>query len=82
MKMTNNFDKNVFVNCPFDRKYSCLLQPILFTLIYLGFNPKIASERFDSGETRFSKLCEIIQQSKYGIHDLSRIRAKKKGEYY
>ena len=58
------------------------MQPLLFTLIYLDFNPRIASERFDSGETRFSKICEIIQQSKYAIHDLSRIKAKKKGEYF
>lgn len=82
MKMDDNFEKNVFVNCPFDREYLPLLQPILFTLVYLKFNPRIASERFDSGETRFSKICEIIQQSKYGIHDLSRIKAKKKGEYF
>lgn len=81
-KIDNNFEKNVFVNCPFDREYLTLLQPILFTLVYLKFNPRIASERCDSGESRFSKICEIVQQSKYGIHDLSRIKAKKKDEYF
>lgn len=80
--MTNAYEKNVFINCPFDDEYLSLLQPILFTLIYLGYTPRIALERFDSGEPRFTKICEIIQQSKYGIHDLSRIKSEKKDEYF
>ena len=52
-----DFSRNVFINCPFDAKYSKLLRPILFTIIYLGYNPRIASERSDSGEARFSIIC-------------------------
>lgn len=78
----NNFYNNVFINCPFDSNYISLLQPLLFTIMYLGYNPRIASERSDSGEIRFKKICELIEQSKISIHDLSRIRSVKKNEFY
>lgn len=77
-----DFSRNVFINCPFDSKYSKLLRPILFTIIYLGYNPRIASERSDSGEARFGKICELIGDSKFSIHDISRLKASKKLEYY
>jgi len=83
--MTNtidNFSNNVFINCPFDSDYIGLLRPLLFTIIYLGYNPRIASERSDSGEIRFQKICKLIEQSKISIHDLSRIRSTKKNEFY
>lgn len=80
--MNNNFTKNVFINCPFDDEYSKLLRPLIFCLIYLGYNPRISLERFDSGETRINKIIQLIEESKFGIHDLSRLKAKKKGEYY
>ena len=79
--MANTSNKNVFINCPFDNEYLPLLQPMIFTLIALGFTPRISKERLDSGETRFSKICQLISESAFGIHDLSRIRAAKKGEY-
>ena len=82
MNKTDEYEKNVFINCPFDDEYMPLLRPILFTVIYLGYNPRIALERFDSGEPRFIKICELIEQSKFGIHDISRIIAKKEGEFY
>ena len=77
-----DFEKNVFINCPFDDKYLELLHPNLFALIYLGFSPRIASERSDSGEQRIDKICELIGESKYSIHDLSRLQSKKKKEYF
>lgn len=76
------YDKNVFINCPFDSAYHPLLRPLLFTIVYLGFNPKIASERSDSGEFRLAKISGLIRESRYSIHDLSRLQAGKKGEFY
>jgi hypothetical protein len=76
------FSKNIFINCPFDSNYTKLLRPILFTIIYLGYNPRIASESSDSGEARFSKICGLIGNSKFSIHDISRLKASKKLEYY
>lgn len=76
------FHKNVFINCPFDSKYYPLLRPLLFTIAYLGFNPRIAIETSDSGQTRIDKICELVRTSKYSVHDLSRLKAAKKGEFY
>lgn len=76
------FNKNVFINCPFDSKYDPILKPILFTIIYLGFVPQIASQIADSGEQRINKILALILKSKYSIHDLSRIRSKKRGELF
>jgi hypothetical protein len=80
--LEEEFEKNVFVNCPFDDRYHEILRPLLFTIVYLGFQPKIARERSDSGELRINKICELISRSKYSIHDLSRLKATKKNELY
>ncbi|MHA1613434.1 MAG: hypothetical protein ACTSYJ_01240 [Candidatus Thorarchaeota archaeon] len=75
------YEKNVFINCPFDEKYIPLLRPMLFTVLMLGFEPRIASERKSSNEQRIDKIRELIRDSKYSIHDLSRMQANKQGEY-
>lgn len=76
------YESNVFINCPFDEEYYALLRPLLFTIIYLGYNPRIASERSDSAENRVDKICELIRDSKYSIHDFSRLKASRAKEYY
>lgn len=76
------FERNVFVNCPFDPKYLPLLRPLLFTVIYLGLTPRIALEAIDSGELRLNKIVKLIRESKYSIHDLSRSEAAVAGELY
>jgi len=73
------FGKNVFINCPFDDDYRPLLRPLLFSVVSFGYSPRIASERSDSGESRLSKICQFIEESKYSIHDLSRLRAQEAG---
>ncbi|OQB41238.1 MAG: hypothetical protein BWY06_00925 [Candidatus Latescibacteria bacterium ADurb.Bin168] len=75
------FERNVFINCPFDEDYFPLLRPLLFTVIFSGFIPRIASERFDSFENRLNKIGALIRESRYSIHDLSRIKAKEAGEF-
>jgi hypothetical protein len=77
-----DFDRNVFVNCPFDDAYLPLLRPILFVIFYLGLKPRIALESLDSGKPRIEKIISLIEQSKYAIHDLSRMQAERVGEYY
>ena len=76
------FDKNVFINCPFDGQYNSLLNPILFTIVYLGFSPQIASQTTDSGEQRINKILSLILKSRYSLHDLSRIRSQRRGEFF
>jgi hypothetical protein len=58
------------------------LQAILFCVVYLGFTPRLSTERTDSAENRLAKIRELIESSKYSIHDLSRAQARRKGEYY
>jgi hypothetical protein len=76
------FHKNVFVNCPFDEDYRPLLRPLLFTIAFLGFRPRIALEELDSATPRIQKIVGLIRSSRYAIHDLSRLQAQRKGEYY
>lgn len=76
------FDDNVFVNCPFDRDYYPLLRPLLFTILYLGLRPRIALETIDSAETRLDKVVRLIRESRYSVHDLSRLKAERAGEFY
>lgn len=76
------FETDVFINCPFDLSYRKLLRPLLFCLLDLGFEPRIALERLDSGEPRVAKIIELVEASKFGIHDLSRLQADSIGEYY
>ena len=79
----SSFETNVFINCPFDKDYYIpLLRPLLFTIIYLGFKPRIATETFDSGKPRLQKIIDLILDSKYSIHDLSRIKSKNKNELF
>ena len=59
-----------------------MLRPILFCILDLGFEPRIALERADSAENRIDKIVELIKDSRFGIHDLSRLKAKKKGEFF
>lgn len=80
--MALRYDRNVFVNCPFDEHFLPLLRPLLFTVLYLDLNPRIALERTDSGESRLEKIVQLIRASKYSIHDLSRSEAAEAGELY
>jgi hypothetical protein len=77
-----SFERSVFVNCPFDDDYRPLFRALLFTVLKLGFEPRTALDRNDSGESRLEKIKQLILESKYSIHDLSRAQAKKKGEYF
>ena len=74
--------KCVFINCPLDKDYEGILQAILFCIVYMGFSPRISSERMDSSEVRLSKISELIKASKYSIHDLSCCQAGEGGEFY
>lgn len=80
--MVGNFETNVFINCPFDNDFTELLNPLLFTVVYLGFNPRISTEDADSLRLRLPKISQLILESKYSIHDLSRIKSTRKKEYF
>lgn len=76
------FNKNVFINCPFDEDYKPLLKALIYTIKKIGLNPRLALERSDSAEVRLDKIKNIIEESQFSIHDLSRVKSTKEGEYY
>jgi len=63
---------DVFINCPFDADYLPRFRALVFAIKACGFRARCALEMDDGGETRIEKLYRIIEESRYGIHDLSR----------
>ena len=66
------YDRNVFINCPFDEVYAPIFEAIVFATYDLGFVPRSARERLDSSEIRLHKIISLIRRSRLSIHDLSR----------
>jgi hypothetical protein len=66
------YEDNVFINVPFDKKYSRLFQAIVFAVHDCGFAARSALEVEDSGQSRVEKILDLIEQCKLGIHDVSR----------
>lgn len=67
-----DFLNNVFINCPFDQDYHNMFEAIVFTIHDCGFIARCAREEDDGGDVRFSKIVRIIEDCKYGIHDISK----------
>lgn len=82
MTVAASFNESVFINCPFDEEFEPILQAILFCVIYLGFQPRIATESNDSSAVRLDKIRTLIEGSRFSIHDLSRCQARKRGEHF
>jgi|SRR5215213_4937318 len=76
------YERNVFVNCPFDRRYRPTFDAIIFAVHDAGFRARCALEYGDSSENRYSKIVKIIDECEYGIHDLSRVELSRVGRTY
>lgn len=70
--MPHPYDDNIFINCPFDKDYTELLDAILFTVYTCDFRPRCALEIEDGGQVRIEKINKIIEECRVGIHDISR----------
>ena len=57
-----------------------MLRALLFTILYLDFIPKF-SETKSGSRNRGDLIMELIEGSSYSVHDLSRSKAMKAGEY-
>jgi len=66
------YEDSVFLNVPFDQKYRRLSDAMVFAVHDCGFIARSALEVEDSGQARVEKILNIIEQSKLGIHDISR----------
>lgn len=65
-------ESDVFVNCPFDDGYRILFNATVFTIIRSGFRARCALETDNAADNRFEKICKIIDECRYGVHDISR----------
>lgn len=63
---------DVFINCPFDADFAPIFRALIFTIFACGFRPRSARELDDGGQTRIDKLYGLVEECRYGIHDLSR----------
>ncbi|MGZ5443952.1 MAG: hypothetical protein ACXW5U_03465 [Thermoanaerobaculia bacterium] len=70
--MAAGYEDSVFLNVPFDQKYARLFDALVFAIHDCGFTARSALEVDDSGQARVLKILDIIEQSKYGVHDISR----------
>lgn len=66
------YEDSVFINVPFDKKYARLGDAIIFAVYDCGFACRSALQVDDGGQARVDKILDIIEQSKFGIHDISR----------
>jgi hypothetical protein len=73
-------ETDVFINVPFDSQYEPLMRAIVFAVYDCGFVPRCAAELEDGAETRLRKVCGLIEQSRLGIHDISRVQLDPKNK--
>lgn len=66
------YSKSVFINCAFDDGFSPIFRAVIFAVLDCGFVPRSALEYQDSGDIRVEKIGRIIEQSGFGIHDISK----------
>jgi hypothetical protein len=64
--------RDVFINCPFTADYRAHFEAIVFTVVRSGFTPRCARESDDGGEVRLDKICRIIRECPYSVHDISK----------
>lgn len=62
---------DIFINCPFDTSYKPIFDAILFVIYDLGFVARCALEVDDASEYRLDKILNLIEQCRYGVHDIS-----------
>jgi len=67
-----DYASSVFFNCPFDERYKKLRDAMVFAIYDCGFVPRCALEEDNGGDVRFDKIKKLIEDSKFGIHDISR----------
>ena len=68
-----DYERNVFINCPFDDDYDKIFNAILFVTHRCGFVLRCSKEYEDSSSIRIQNIIQLIRESKYSIHDLSRV---------
>lgn len=69
--MPQPYSRSVFINAPFDQTHWDLFHAMVFTVMDCGFAPRCALEADDGSQVRIEKLFGIIEDCRFGIHDIS-----------
>jgi hypothetical protein len=64
---------SVFLNIPYDTRFSRLYLAYIAGLIELGLTPK-ATLGISGGTARLDRIFDLIQTCRYSVHDLSRVQ--------
>jgi len=59
-KIPLDFDRSVFINCPFDNKYLPLFRAIIFTIHDMGFRARCALEASNAGNVRIDRFRTLL----------------------
>ena len=70
---------NVFLNHPLDSEFRPIRDAIVFAVHDCGFIARSALEASDASENRLEKIYRIIEESRFGIHDISRTELNETG---
>lgn len=71
--MASARERSVFINCPFDGSYKPLFDAIMFAVLFCDFEIRSALEANDAGDLRLLKIVRLIGESRFSVHDLSRV---------
>jgi hypothetical protein len=75
-----DYQRQVFINCPFDEEYLPLLRAIAFVLKACEYVPRCALEADSATEVRVEKILRIIGECGLSIHDISRTQLDRKSK--
>lgn len=73
MASNDEYNNQVFINCPFDLDYRNLYCACIFTVIDAGFIPRCSREVSNANKSRLDNIVQLIKECRYGIHDISRV---------
>ena len=71
-----DYEKSVFINCPFADLFEPVFHAIVFTVVARGFSPACARETSGQADPRILRIARGMAESKYSIHDLSRFQGE------
>ena len=66
------YGKSIFINCPIDDDYKPISDAVVFTVLACGFIARSALEHAGSERVRIDKIVKIIEECRFGYHDISR----------
>ncbi len=73
--MPTDYERNVFVNCPFDEEYRPLFEAVVFAVHDCGYIARCSLEVDDASEVRVDRITKIVGDCMFGLHDISRTEA-------